>query len=125
MAVTLLRAYGGYPAGQVAQFEKSTEDSLVAQRLATAGGTITTGAATANQNQGRASIAAGQSSVVITNNLVNTSSVIECTLAQGTADTTLTSIVRVVPSAGSFQAFGNANATAAVIFDWKLLNPLT
>lgn len=125
MAVTLLRAYGGYPAGQIAQFEASTEQSLVAQRLATQGGTITSGAATANQNQGRASIAAAASSVVITNNLVNANSVLEAVIAQGSADGTLTSVVRVVPAAGSFTIFGNAAATAAVVVDWKLLNPLT
>ncbi len=125
MTVTLRRAYGGYASGAIVQFDKSTEASMIAQALATDGGTITSGAATANQLSGRASITAATSSVVITNNLVNANSKLQAWVAQGTADATLTDILRIVPAAGSFTLFGNANATAATLVDWRLLNPLT
>ncbi|MFN7609524.1 MAG: hypothetical protein ACK5QX_01100 [bacterium] len=43
MAVTLLRAYGGTPAGQVVEFSAELESALVAQGLAsTANATATT-----------------------------------------------------------------------------------
>lgn len=77
------------------------------------------GAAThLSTKQGRAAIALGASSAVITNALVTTSSQIVVTLES--ADTTLKSIV-AIPGAGSFTVTGNANATAAAKFSYSIL----
>ncbi len=123
MAVTLTRAYAGYPSGQVVELPASTEAALVAQNLATT--TVaapTVGATTANMMRGSCAIGAGTSSVVITNQYVTISSFVMAVIAQATADGTLTSIVRVVPANGSFTIFGNANATATVTIDWCVIN---
>lgn len=77
------------------------------------------GAAThPSTKQGRAAIALGASSAVITNALVTASSQIVLTLES--ADTTLKSIV-AIPAAGSFTVTGNANATAAAKFSYSIL----
>jgi hypothetical protein len=125
MTVLLSRAYQGYSAGQTVELATSTEAALIAQGLATAALTTntTTGALTANAPKGNCAIAAGQSSVVITNSFVDANSVVFATIAQASADTTLTSIVRIVCSAGQFTLFGNANATATVLVDWAVITP--
>lgn len=71
----------------------------------------TPGAATINKPSGQASIAAGASSVVITNSTVTTASIIIVPL-QAT-DATCTSVKSVVPASGSFTVNVNANCTAA------------
>jgi len=73
----------------------------------------TPGAATLHIPRGKVAIAAGQSSVVVTNNTVTANSHVIATLDGATADATLTGVVRVVPGAGSFTVYGNAAATAA------------
>jgi hypothetical protein len=82
------------------------ETALGATRTDTS---ATPGNATANTVQGVVSIAAGQSTITVTNNLVTTSSNVFCQVMG--ADTTLTS-VRVDVNAGNFVIRGNANATA-------------
>jgi hypothetical protein len=123
MTVQLLRPYQGLAAGAIVTLPPSTEEALISQRLAlTSAATITAGNATNQNRRGRAAIAAGQSSVVITNAGVNPASNIEATVSQAAADATLTSVVRVVPAAGSFTIHGNANATAATVVQWSIVD---
>lgn len=76
------------------------------------------GAATQNTRRGRVAIAAAAASVVVTNSLVTSSSVITATLQ--TVDGTLTQLLTVVPGSGSFTITGNAAATAATNVCWVL-----
>lgn len=80
--------------------------------------TGTPGAAVQNTRRGRVAIAAAASSVVVTNSLVTSSSVITATLQ--TVDATLTQLLTVVPGSGSFTITGNAAATAATNVCWVL-----
>lgn len=80
----------------------------------------TPGNATINATRGKAAIAIGAAAVTITNSLVTASSQIIATLES--ADATLTTLLRVVPGAGSFVVTGNANATAATAFKFAVLN---
>jgi hypothetical protein len=123
MSVLLNRAYLGYPIGTVVELPLSTEQSLIAQNLAQTALTSATtpGAITANVAQGTAAVAAGASSVVVTNSLVTASSIIYAVVGQAAADTTFTNVQRVVAAAGSFTVFGPANATAATIIDWAIV----
>lgn len=91
-------------------------------------GTNTTGTpgnATANTRQGTAAFAIGASTCVITNNLVAPGTHVfvqyEGTVGGGVQDATLTSILRVNKSSGSFTVTGNANATAATAFSWFIV----
>lgn len=81
----------------------------------------TPGNTTINQPKGRVAIAAGASSVVVTNSLCLATSTVLAIINQATADATLTQIVRVVPAAGSFTIYGNANATANTVVDFVLI----
>jgi hypothetical protein len=78
----------------------------------------TTGAITINKPAGGVRLAAGQSSVVVTNSLVTTSTHILATVA--TNDSTLKS-VNVVPATGSFTVTGNAAATGEVLIRWVII----
>ena len=120
MTVTLTQPYGSLASGAVATFPASTETALIAQGRATNGGTLTTGAFSTTEGSGRASIAAGASSVVITHPSVTASSVIIAVVAQAAADATLLRVERVNPAAGSFTIFGTANATAATTIAWAV-----
>jgi hypothetical protein len=123
--VTLLRPYALYPAGQVVELPKSTEDALIAAGQAiTSAGPATAGAVTTNATSGSVTIAAGASSVVVTNPLVTVQSVIFAVIAQAAADATLLRVERVVPAAGSFTIFGTANATANTVIDWAIIPPV-
>src|SRR5688572_27979211 len=104
MTVLLNRAYGGSIAGAVVSYTSELESALIAQGLATAStrATTTTGAQTQNALQGTAAIAAGASSVVITNNLVDVNSHVTAVVAQASADGTLLRVERVVCGAGLF-----------------------
>ena len=125
MTVTLNRAYAGYPAGQVVELTTDVESALIAQGIAaTALATaVTTGAATANAMSGTAAIAAGASSVVITNSMCDTQSKVMAVVAQAAADATLLRVERVVCAAGSFTIYGTAAATATTFVDWVVLVP--
>lgn len=126
MAVTLNVPYAGYASGTVRQFRTSIETNLIAQGLgATAADTaITTGAVTTTEPQGRVAIAAGSSSVVVTNANITAQSKVWACVAQAAADGTLLRVERIVCAAGSFTIYGTANATATTLIDWCLLNPL-
>lgn len=127
MSVTLLRAYGGFTAGQTAEFTAELEASLIAQKLATAAtaNTVTAGAITSNTQTGAAIIATGASSVVVTNSLVNANSVVYAVVSQAAADGTLLRVERVVAGDGLFTVYGTANATANTTIAWAVLPPNT
>lgn len=119
--ISLNRAYGGYASGAVVQLPKDTEDALIAQGLAaTSAGPPTVGAATATYFSGRAAIAAGAASVVITHANCNIGSNAFAVVAQAAADGTLLRVERVVCAAGSFTIHGTANATATTLVNWQL-----
>lgn len=122
MTVSLNRSYAGVPAGQVVSFTSELEAALIAQNLATASTRASTspGAQTQNALQGTAAIAAGASSVVITNALVDANSHVTAKVAQASADGTLLRVERVLCAAGSFTIYGTANATATTLIDWEI-----
>ena len=123
MAVLLNRAYAGYASGTVVNLQSNIETALVAQGLAatSAVASTSTGAVTANLSSGIAAIAAGSSSVVITNNLVDASTKIIAYVSQAAADVTLLRVERIVAAAGSFTIFGTANATATTLIAWSII----
>jgi hypothetical protein len=122
MTVLLNRSYAGVPAASVVSFTTELEAALIAQNIASAStrATTTTGAQTQNALQGTAAIAAGASSVVITNNLVDANSHVTAKVAQAAADGTLLRVERILCAAGSFTIFGTANATATTLIDWEI-----
>lgn len=122
MAIHLNRGYNGYAAGTVVNLPTSIESSLIAQGLAIAStvASTTTGAVTANVPSGICAIAAGASSIVITNSLVDASTPVWATVSQATADGTLLRVERVVSAAGSFTIYGTANATATTLIRWQI-----
>jgi hypothetical protein len=116
------RGYAGYAAGTIAAFHPTTESALIAQGLATNSAAVpTTGAVTTSEFSGRCAIAAGSSSVVITNPNVAATMKVAAVINQAVADTTLLRVERVVPAAGSFTIFGTANATATTVIDWWIV----
>lgn len=128
MTILLNRAYQGYVAGQTVQVPTSTENSLASQGVGavaatTASATVTTGALTTSLPAGRVAIAAGSSSVVVTNPNVDVNSKIWACINQATADGTLLRVERIVPGAGLFTIYGTANATATTVIDWAILGP--
>lgn len=80
--------------------------------------TAAPGNATLHTRKGRSAIAAGASSVVITNELVATTSIVHATLQ--TVDATLTQLLTVVPAAAGFTIRGNAAATGATTVVWTV-----
>ena len=122
MTVLLTRPYAGANAGVTMSFTSELEAALIAQGLATASAraSTTTGAQTLNGLQGTVAVAAGASSVVVTNPLVDANSHVTAKVAQAAADTTLLRVERVVCAAGSFTIYGTANATATTLIDWEI-----
>jgi hypothetical protein len=125
MAVTLSKGYKGLVSGNTVSLSTDEEANLITQGLAQTAtlANITTGAYTNNSNSGVAAIAAGASSVVITNSLVDANSKIFAVVDQAAADGTLLRVERIVPAAGSFTIFGTANATATTLIAWAVLMP--
>lgn len=80
----------------------------------------TPGAATINKPSGQVSIASGAASVVVTNSLVSTTSIVVAVLQQ--VDATLTQILSCVPGSGSFTVTGNATATADTKIGFVVFN---
>ena len=91
--------------------------SLYLSKTITAAGT--TGAQTINKATGSVNFAAAATSLVVTNSLVTTSSVIVATV--GTNDATMKT-VNAVASAGSFTLNANAAATAETRVNFVVLN---
>lgn len=86
-------------------------------KTVTSGGTA--GAQTINKTCGSVNFAALDVSLVVTNSLVTTSSVIVATVA--TADTTMTSVIAVA-AAGSFTLTANSAATAETRVNFIVVN---
>lgn len=82
----------------------------------------TMGNVTISAARGRVAIAAGQSSVTVTASRATAQSVVAARIDQSTADTTLTSVVRVSVANGSFTIYGNASATATVPVRFAIIN---
>jgi hypothetical protein len=78
-----------------------------------------TGAQTINKSSGSVNFAAGNTSLVVTNSLVTTGSVILCTV--GTNDSTMLS-VQAVAASGSFTIYANAAATAETRVNFVIFN---
>lgn len=125
MAVLLNKAYAGYLSGTVVNLPTNVETALIAQGLASAStvASTTTGAVTANVLQGTCAVAAGASSIVITNDKVDANCIVYAVVSQASADGTLLRVERVVPAAGSFTIYGTAAATATTLIDWAVLSP--
>lgn len=95
----------------------ATLTTLNLDKTITGGGT--TGAQTIDKPAGSVNFAALATSLVVTNSLAATSSVILATVA--TNDATMTS-VQVVAGAGSFTIYANAAATAETRVNFLVLN---
>lgn len=80
----------------------------------------TPGNVTNSNPRGRVAVAAGASSVTVTNTLVTASSMVVVQVSS--VDATLTTILQAVPAAGSFTIYGNAAATAATKVDFFVIN---
>lgn len=92
-------------------------------RVAYADSSAAPGAAVINKPSGRAAIAVGAASVVITSDKCRATSMVSVSLE--TNDATLTSVKSVIPADGSFTVTGNAAATAAVKFSFNIINRTT
>lgn len=90
---------------------------LLVDKTVTAGGT--TGAQTINKPAGTVNFAAAATSLVVTNSLVTTSSIIICTV--GTNDATMQS-VQAVAGSGSFTLYPNAAPTAETRVNFFIVN---
>lgn len=80
----------------------------------------TPGNRTVNTTRGKNAFAIGAAAVTVTNSKVTANSQVVATLEF--IDATLTTILTVIPGAGSFVITGNANATAATKFSWTVIN---
>lgn len=122
--VLLGKSYLGYAAGTIVELPASVEAALIASGQATdSAGPPTTGNVTTTATQGCAAIAAGASSVTITNPLISKQSFVDAVVAQAAADATLLRVERVVPANGSVTIYGTANATATTLIKWAIINP--
>lgn len=120
--VRLNRPYMGYLAGAIVMLTPNIEAALVAQGLATvSSGPVTPGAVSTTMPMGRVGIAAGASSVVITNPNVTNESIVVADLSNAVADATALYVSRIVKGAGTITIHVNANATAAIAIDWALV----
>lgn len=122
MTVLFNKSYAGIAAGAVVKLSTGLEAALAAQGIAaTSSAALTTGAQTINLNAATVAIAAGASSVVITNNLVDANTKIFAVVEQAAEDGTLLRVERIMPAAGSFTIYGTANATAVTNVSWGIL----
>lgn len=123
MSVLLRNAYAGYLAATVVELPFSTEQSMIAQGLATAAlpSAITPGNVTANMVQGAVAVPAAATSLTVTNNLITPNSIVMAVVAQAVADATALRVERIVCVAGSFTIYMTAAATAATLVDWAII----
>lgn len=80
----------------------------------------TPGNRTVNKMRGKNAFAIGAAAVTVTNSFVTANSQVICSLEF--VDATLTSILTVIPAAGSFTVTADVNATAATKFSWLVIN---
>lgn len=91
--------------------------ALSLDKTITAGGT--TGAQTINKPAGSVNFAAAATSLVVTNSLATTNSIVLCTVA--TNDATMTS-AQAVAGAGSFTLYANVAATGETRVNFVVIN---
>jgi hypothetical protein len=103
--------------GNVPKFSLGMEGDLISPSTDNSG---VPGGTTISKPSGRFALAAGASSVVVTNTLVSAGTKIFVTKQSN--DATATDF-KVVPEAGFFTVTSNANCTAAVVFDFFLVQP--
>jgi hypothetical protein len=107
----------------------SLSGSLQNSQLTVAGGLRETysdttgvpGAATINKPAGRVKMAAGQTSLVVTNSYCFATSIVNAQIEGAAFDATATRL-QVTPGAGTFTITFNAAATAAVVISFDILN---
>lgn len=117
------RGYAGYAGGTIVELQASTEAALIAAGQATdSAGPPTTGNVTTTALSGCAAIAAGASSVTITNTNITKQSKVFAVVAQAAADATLLRVERIVCANGSVTIYGTANATATTLIDWAVMS---
>jgi hypothetical protein len=117
--VTITNPYAVYVAGGKAHFGGAVNivgDVTVSKTITAP---ATTGAQTIDKTAGSVNFAAAAASLVVTNSLVATSSVIIATVA--TNDTTMLS-VQAVAAAGSFTLYANAAANAETRVNFIVVN---
>lgn len=120
--VLLNRPYGGYPSGVIVQLSTVEETALVAQGLASSSvGPVTPGNVSTDRWAGRVGIAAGGTSVTITNPRIDANSKFGVAFSNAASDATAQTLAGITPSAGSVTIRVNAAATAAIALDWFLL----
>lgn len=85
--------------------------------------TATIGAVTINKMAGTAIIAAGATSVVVTNSKVTANSIIHATPRVNDAAASV--VKSAIPGAGSFTIHIDAAAAANMAISWSVINPLT
>lgn len=120
--ILLSKGYKGYAAGTIVQLATQEEAALIAQGYGTTNaGPVTAGAVTTTAQSGRVGVAAGQSSVVITNPNIDANSKVFAVVNQAAADGTALRVERIVPAAGSVTIYLTANATAQTNVDWILM----
>lgn len=78
----------------------------------------TTGARTIDKGAGSVNFAAGATSLVVTNNLVTTSSIILAMVDAGSA----VNVQRIVAASGSFTIYLNTTAASEVAVKWAVIN---
>lgn len=118
--IQLNKAYGGYPAGAIAQFQTVTETALIAQGYGLKStGPVTPGNITTTMSAGRVGIAAGANAATVYNPAFTTESKFIAYLTGAAVDATATGIVLITPAAGSVTFTVNANATGALSIDWS------
>ena len=120
--ILLSKGYKGYAAGTIVQLATQEEAALIAQNFGTnSAGPVTAGAVTTTAQSGRVGVAAGQSSVVVTNPNIDANSKVFAVVNQAAADGTALRVERIVPAAGSVTIYLTANATAQTNVDWMLM----
>lgn len=120
--VLLSRPYAGYASGTVVELSSQLEAALIASGGATdSAGPPTTGNVSTTELAGCAAIAAGSSSVTITNPAIKKQTKVWAAVAQAVADGTLLRVERVVCADGSVTIYGTANATATTLIDWAVI----
>lgn len=116
--ITLTASNGAAIAGNLAvSGTVNFNSNLLFARVVTFAGTV--GNQTINAASGAVNIAAGGNSIVVTDNLVNSSSIIYATAM--TNDSTC-AVKNVVPAAGSFTIRTTANCTAETRFGFLVTN---
>lgn len=103
--------------GSNAHFKIGLNGKLTVYNTVTAGGT--TGAQTINKASGTVNFATAETSLVVTNSLVTTSSIVFCTIRTNDA----TAVIKnVVPASGSFTITLNAATTAETSVGFLVIN---